>query len=87
MQDRLLNGSRLVLFPEGTTGDGTIVFPFKSALFAAAELPEDDKPIPIQPLSVAFAELSGIPMSRRIRIKYAWIGDVGLFATILSRLI
>ena len=30
--------------------------------FAAAELPEDDKPIPIQPLSVAFAELSGIPM-------------------------
>lgn len=83
MQDRLLNGSRLVLFPEGTTGDGTIVFPFKSALFAAAELPEDDKPIPIQPLSVAFAELSGIPMSRRIRIKYAWIGDVGLFANML----
>ena len=83
MQDRLLNGSRLVLFPEGTTGDGTIVFPFKSALFAAAELPENDKPIPIQPLSVAFAELSGIPMSRRIRIKYAWIGDVGLFANML----
>lgn len=83
MQDRLLNGSRLVLFPEGTTGDGTIVFPFKSALFAAAELPEGDKPIPIQPLSLAFAELSGIPMSRRIRIKYAWIGDVSLVDTFL----
>ncbi len=80
MQDRLLDGSRLVLFPEGTTGDGTIVFPFKSSLFAAAEVPENDRPIPIQPLSLAFAELSGIPMSRRIRIKYAWIGDVGLLS-------
>lgn len=80
MQDRLLDGSRLVLFPEGTTGDGTIVFPFKSSLFAAAEVPENDKPIPIQPLSLAYAELSGIPMSRRIRIKYAWIGDVGLLS-------
>jgi len=81
MQDRLLDGSRLVLFPEGTTGDGTIVLPFKSSLFAAAEVPENDKPIPIQPLSLAFAELSGIPMSRRIRIKYAWIGDVSLLST------
>ena len=80
MQDRLLDGSRLVLFPEGTTGDGTIVFPFKSSLFAAAEVQENDRPIPIQPLSLAFAELSGIPMSRRIRIKYAWIGDVGLLS-------
>ena len=80
MQDRLLEGSCLVLFPEGTTGDGTIVFPFKSSLFAAAEVLGNDKPIPIQPLSLAFAELSGIPMSRRIRIKYAWIGDVGLLS-------
>ncbi|MAA77469.1 MAG: 1-acyl-sn-glycerol-3-phosphate acyltransferase [Rhodobiaceae bacterium] len=80
MQDRLLDGSCLVLFPEGTTGDGTIVFPFKSSLFAAAEVLGNDKPIPIQPLSLAFAELSGIPMSRRIRIKYAWIGDVGLLS-------
>ncbi|HAK98618.1 MAG: hypothetical protein CBE09_01200 [Rhizobiales bacterium TMED249] len=83
MQDRLLDGSRLLLFPEGTTGDGTIVFPFKSSLFAAAEVPENDNPIPIQPLSLAFAELSGIPMSRRIRIKYAWIGDIGLLSNML----
>lgn len=83
MQDRLLDGSRLLLFPEGTTGDGTIVFPFKSSLFAAAEVPENDNPIPIQPLSLAFAELGGIPMSRRIRIKYAWIGDIGLLSNML----
>lgn len=83
MQDRLLEGGRLLLFPEGTTGDGTIVFPFKSSLFAAAEVPENDNLIPIQPLSLAFAELSGIPMSRRIRIKYAWIGDIGLLSNML----
>ena len=83
MQERLLEGGRLLLFPEGTTGDGTIVFPFKSSLFAAAEVPENDNLIPIQPLSLAFAELSGIPMSRRIRIKYAWIGDIGLLSNML----
>ncbi|EJW21017.1 hypothetical protein IMCC14465_08130 [alpha proteobacterium IMCC14465] len=83
MQERLLKGDRLLLFPEGTTGDGTIVFPFKSSLFSSAELSETDRPIPIQPLSLVFSQLGGIPMSRCLRIKYAWIGDVGLLPNML----
>ena len=34
---RLDEGDNLILFPEGTSGDGIHVLPFKSTLFAAAE--------------------------------------------------
>ncbi len=37
MTERLAAGDALILFPEGTSGDGNRVLPFKSALFSAAD--------------------------------------------------
>jgi 1-acyl-sn-glycerol-3-phosphate acyltransferase len=38
LADKLTRGETLTLFPEGTTGDGVALLPFKSSLLAAIEL-------------------------------------------------
>lgn len=67
----------LTIFPEGTTGDGTALLPFKSSLLAAAEgLPDD---VPVQPVLLEYAEAPRI----------AWAGEehgVTNFLRILARL-
>jgi lyso-ornithine lipid O-acyltransferase len=74
MQERLAAGDMLVLFAEGTSGDGTRVLPFKSTLFAAAEHSE----VSIQPLSLVYTGHRNLPMTRRQRPLYAWYGDMDL---------
>lgn len=84
MQQRLSQGERVVLFPEGSTSDGTIVLPFKSALLSAAETKIRGKNVKVQPMTLAFSELSGIPMGRRMRVEYAWIGHLNLVPHMLQ---
>jgi len=75
--DRLKAGDNLVLFPEGTSNDGNRVLPFKSALFSVAEIPTEP-PMTIQPVSIAYTKLNGIPLGRALRPFYAWYGDMAL---------
>lgn len=78
-QIRLRRGERLVLFPEGTSGDGNRVLPFKSALFGIAEQPAGTPPrLAVQPLSIAYVGLHGLPMPRALRPFFAWYGDMEL---------
>jgi len=84
MQSRLEAGGSIVLFPEGTTNDGNQVLPFKSSLFGASALEVNGKPIKVQPVSIAYQKVWGIPMSRERRTLFAWPGDIG-FATHLWR--
>ena len=67
----------LTLFPEGTTGDGTAVLPFKSSLLSALDpLPEG---LAVQPVVLAYRDVPEI----------AWVGDehgVDNFKRILARL-
>jgi len=84
IRERLLGGDTLVLFPEGTSSDGNQVLHFKSALMGAAETMLGDDasgkpiPVPVQPVSVAYVGLYGIPMGREYRPLFAWYGDMDL---------
>ncbi len=71
-------GSDLVLFPEGTSSDGNRVLPFKSALFGAAESLVDGAPVAVQPVSITYVRLNGMPMGRYLRPFFAWYGDMEL---------
>jgi 1-acyl-sn-glycerol-3-phosphate acyltransferase len=75
---RLAAGDALILFPEGTSGDGNRVLPFKSALFGAAQSAKDLPPVIVQPVSLAYARLDGMPIGRLFRPFFAWYGDVDL---------
>lgn len=79
MRQRLEEGGCLVLFPEGTSSDGSRVLPFKSTLFqtAAIELPETGE-IEVQPVSIAYSRLDGMPMGRALRSYFTWYGDMEL---------
>lgn len=72
MQERLKAGDILVLFAEGTSGDGARVLPFKSAFFSAAE----HESVLVQPLSIVYTGHRNLPMTRRLRPLYAWYGDM-----------
>ena len=73
LQGRLAGGDVLVLFPEGTSGDGSSVLPFKSSFFAAA-----GSGVAVVPVSIAYTHGWNMPLTRRNRPLYAWYGDMDL---------
>lgn len=75
---RLEIGDSLILFPEGTSSDGNRVLPFKTALFSAAEQRIDGRPVTVQPVTIAYVRLDGIPLGHGLRPFYAWYGDMEL---------
>ena len=84
--DRLAARDSLVVFAEGTSGDGTRVLPFKSSLFAVAERQASDRPLTVQPVTVAYTKLDGMPMGRYLRPLFAWYGDMTLTMHMLRAL-
>ncbi len=90
---RLATGDPLVLFAEGTTGDGISVLPFRSALVGAAAkagagatTPGEVPAITIQPVAVLYTALQGLPIGRLRMTAVAWHGDMDL-APHLSHLV
>jgi 1-acyl-sn-glycerol-3-phosphate acyltransferase len=67
----LKGGDSVMLFPEGTTSDGTRVLPFRSSfLSVAAEAKQ------VQPTTVVYDRMGGLPACRRDRPVFAWYGDM-----------
>ncbi len=75
--ERLASGGNVILFPEGTSNDGVRVLPFKSSLFSVLEGAGGER-FRIQPLSLAYTEINGLPLTRNRLIELAWIGDLDL---------
>jgi 1-acyl-sn-glycerol-3-phosphate acyltransferase len=77
--ERLGNGDPVVLFAEGTAGDGNRVMPFRSALMGALrESLGGERRGHVQPVSIAYTRLQGVPMGRQFRPVAAWYGDMNL---------
>ena len=74
MYDALQKGESLIFFPEGTTGAGMRPLPFKSSLFKLAE----NHQIFIQPFTVRYSHINGLPVHRNEKSYFAWIGDMSL---------
>lgn len=73
IRERMGRGDSIILFPEGTTSDGGRVLPFRSAFLSVA-----DHARVVQPVSVVFDRLGGLPACRRDRPLFAWYGDTDI---------
>ena len=83
---RLAAGDNLILFPEGTSADSQRVLPFKSALFSVAETGAGAPPLTVQPVTVAYTHLDGIPLHRALRPHFAWYGDMSMASHLFEML-
>ena len=79
MAKRLEGGGALVLFAEGGTGSGTHIRAFRSALVGSifgvmreAGKKSGAKKMILQPLTIAYTKVQGLPVSRIERSKLAW---------------
>ena len=81
LASRVEQGHSLILFPEGTNTSGVHLAPFKSALFSVAERAGAfrDEPLMVQPVTLAYTEVNGMPLVRSQKPWVAWLGDVELF--------
>lgn len=88
---RLAAGDLIVLFAEGTTGDGNRIMPFRSSLVGAARAALQAEGaglerVHLQPLALTYPRRNGLPVIRSERPEIAWYGDMelaphlGLFA-------
>lgn len=73
------DGFNVILFPEGTSSDGSKVLKFKSSLFALVDF-EDLQDFDIQPISISYNKLDGIPLDKSYRPFLAWFGAMDLFS-------
>lgn len=76
MGQRMASGGAVLLFAEGQSDLGTHVLPFRSALIGAAQHAMEDAgagEVMIQPLTIAYTKLQGLPVGRTDRSFIAWI--------------
>jgi 1-acyl-sn-glycerol-3-phosphate acyltransferase len=74
---KINDGDPVVLFAEGTSSDGNRVLQFRSALVGAASdaLTQNQGDVWLQPLSISYPRIDGLPMGRLHRPRVAWYGD------------
>ncbi len=82
MAEHMNKGDAVVLFAEGTSTDGNRVLPFRSALIGAVQQSIAQsahvETVTVQPLSIAYTHLAGLPLGRALRSRVAWYGATDL---------
>ncbi len=76
MGQHMASGNAVLLFAEGQSDIGTHVLPFRSALVGAAQhamIEAGAGDVQIQPVTIAYTRLQGLPVSRNERSLIAWI--------------
>ena len=76
MGRHMAGNNAVLLFAEGQSDIGTHVLPFRSALIGAAQhamIEAGAQDVMIQPLTIAYTKLQGLPVSRNERSLIAWI--------------
>ncbi len=88
MAERLRGGDAVLLFPEGTSSDGVRILPFRSALIGAVHHAIGDsthhQQVTVQPVSIAYVGIGGVPVGRALRDKVAWYGDADLLPHLVN---
>jgi len=83
LADRMNRGASLILFPEGTSSDGSHVKRFKSSLFAS--LTDLTREAWVQPVSIVYTRhLNGPALNQTERENYTWFGDMTLAPHLLN---
>ncbi len=77
IQNTLKSGFNIIIFPEGTSSDGSKVLKFKSSLFGLMDINEKEK-FKLQPISIFYEKLDGTPVNRNFRPFFAWFGNMEL---------
>ena len=79
-ETRLRAGKNMAFFPETMIGNGNSLYKFHSSFMGMTTA--DGKPIAAIPVSIAYAYVNGIPMSRKTRSQFSWRGNCSVSATI-----
>jgi len=87
MGRHMASGNSVLLFAEGQSDIGTHVLPFRSALIGAAQhamIEAGARDVVIQPVTIAYTKLQGLPVSRNERSLIAWIKSRSVRQNILD---
>ena len=89
--ETMRSGRPVVLFAEGTTGNGTRLEKFHSGhLGAACDLllagDATRRTVPVVPAALAYTHCDGLPTSHRDRLALSWMGDESLLPHLLALL-
>ncbi|PWU17493.1 MAG: 1-acyl-sn-glycerol-3-phosphate acyltransferase [Bdellovibrio sp.] len=78
IRSALKDGFSVALYPEGTSGDGSRVLPFKKSLLMAAA----ETGVPIKAMVINYRKINGEPMDHRWRDYVCWYGDLAFLPAI-----
>ncbi|RPI76840.1 MAG: 1-acyl-sn-glycerol-3-phosphate acyltransferase [Desulfobacteraceae bacterium] len=75
VSETIADGRPVLLFPEGTSSDGSSLLPFKVSLFAAVEQSD----VQIVPLYLRYNRIDGQPFATQNHAKVCYYGDMTFF--------